>query len=664
MANPTARIKELTDILNRHNYRYYVLDDPEVADAEYDRLMRELISLEEEHPDLVLPDSPTQRIGAPPAEGFQPVKHLAKMYSLADAFDFDELNAFFERVAKTLDGEKVAYVCELKVDGAAIALTYRDGLYERGATRGDGETGEDISGNLKTIRSIPIRLSLSEPPAVVEVRGEAFLSKDQFSKLNKERAESEQPLFANPRNAAAGTLRQMDPKVTAARELDAIFYAVGYGEGRSFRAQWDVLQFLKEAGFKIMRQAKRAASPDEVREFINDWGDQRESLPYEIDGIVVKVDDFDQQERLGYTSKAPKWAIAYKYPAEQQVTKLIDIAVSVGRTGALTPTAVLEPVRIAGSTVSRATLHNEDEIKRKGLLIGDYVVVQKAGDVIPEIVAPVVSRRTGAEKEFKMPDRCVVCGAAAVRIEGESVTRCTNIACPAQALRRIGHFASRGAMDIEGFGEVVATELFDLDLVKDVSDIYYLNRDDLLKIGHFADKAAANLSEAIANSKSKPLSRLLFGLGIRHVGSHVADVLTRRYSTLDAIAQASEEELKAVPEVGPQIADSIYTFFRQEENLKVINRLKEAGLNMREEREAVEQTLTGQTFVLTGGLESLSREQATEKIERLGGRVSSSVSSKTDYVVAGEDPGSKLAKARTLGVPVIGERELKDLLGE
>lgn len=650
--------------MNHHNYRYYVLDDPDVADAEYDRLIRELISLEEEHPELVLPDSPTQRIGAAPAEGFQPVKHRAKMYSLADAFDMGELNAFFERVAKTLDGEKVAYVCELKVDGAAIALTYRSGLYERGATRGDGETGEDISGNIKTIRSIPMRLNLPDAPVVVEVRGEAFLAKDQFGRLNRERAEVEQPLFANPRNAAAGTLRQMDPKITAARELDAIFYACGYAEGKTFETHWEILQFLKDAGFRVMPQAKMVDSPEAAIAFINEWGNKRESLPYEIDGIVIKVDSLDQQERLGFTSKAPKWAIAYKYPAEQQVTKLIDIVVSVGRTGALTPTAVLEPVRVAGSTVSRATLHNEDEIKRKGLLIGDYVVVQKAGDVIPEIVEPVVNRRTGAEKAFKMPDRCVICGADAVRPEGEAVTRCANIACPAQALRRIGHFASRGAMDIEGFGEVVAADLFNLGLVTDVSDIYYLNRDSLLKIGHFADKAATNLGKAIEGSKTKPLSKLLFGLGIRHVGSHVADVLTRRYSTLDEIANASEEELTAVPEVGPQITDSVYTFFRQDENLKVIKRLKEAGLNMQEEHETVEQTLAGQTFVLTGGLESLTREQATEKIERLGGRVSSSVSSKTDYMVAGEDPGSKLAKARALGVPVIGERELKDLLGE
>jgi DNA ligase (NAD+) len=662
MSNPADRIKELTDILNRHNYRYYVLDDPEVADTEYDRLMRELISLEEENPELVLPDSPTQRVGAPPAEGFQSVKHLAKMYSLADAFDLNELNAFFERVAKTLDGEEIAYVCELKVDGAAIALTYRDGLYQRGATRGDGETGEDISGNLKTVRSIPMRLTGGGQPAVLEVRGEAYLSKDQFSRINGERAEAEQPLFANPRNAAAGTLRQMDPKITASRELDAIFYAVGYAEGETFGTQWEILRFLKESGFKIMTQAKLVDSPEAVISFIEEWSEKRESLPYEIDGIVVKVNDLDQQDRLGYTSKAPKWAIAYKYPAEQQVTRLIDIIVSVGRTGAMTPTAVLEPVKIAGSTVGRATLHNEDEIKRKGLLIGDYVVVQKAGDVIPEIVSPVVSRRTGDEQEFKMPDRCVVCGAAAVRVEGEAVTRCTNIACPAQALRRIGHFASRGAMDIEGFGEVVATELFNLGLVKDVSDIYYLNRDDLLRIGHFADKAATNLAGAIEGSKTKPLSRLLFGLGIRHIGSHVADILTRRYAALDEIANASEEELTAIPEVGPQIAASIYTFFRQKENLRVIDRLRRAGLKMTEDRESVDQTLAGKTFVLTGGLETMTREEATETIEKLGGRVSSSVSSKTDYVVAGENPGSKYEKAKELNVTIINEQDLQAML--
>jgi DNA ligase (NAD+) len=663
MANPQTRIRELIEILNHHNYRYYVLDSPEASDAEYDALMQELIRLEETNPELVSADSPTQRVGAPPAEGFQPVKHLAKMYSLADVFDFDELGAFFERVERALEGETVAYVCELKVDGAAIALTYRAGGYARGATRGDGETGEDITTNLKTIRSIPLRLKQADPPPVLEVRGEAFLSKDQFARINRERGELEQPLFANPRNAAAGTLRQLDPKITAARELDAIFYAAGYVEGYSFDSQWDVLQFLKQAGFKIMPQARRVASAGEVVAFINEWGEKRESLPYEIDGIVIKVDDLAEQAELGHTSKAPRWAVAYKYPAEQQTTRVLDIMVTVGRTGALTPTAVLEPVRISGSTVSRATLHNEDEIKRKDIRIGDYVVVQKAGDVIPEIVAPIPSRRTGTEKVFKMPNKCVVCGSAVVRPEGEAVARCTNIACPAQAMERIGHFASRGAMDIDGFGEVVARDLFDLGLVKDVSDIYYLNRDDLLRIGHFKDKAATNLQNAIEASKHRPLSKLIFGLGIRHVGSHVADVLTRSYYTLDALAAASEEELTAVPEVGPQIAASVATFFRQAANLRVIERLKRAEVNMAEERNATEQTLAGRTFVLTGGLASMTREEATAAIESRGGRVSSSVSAKTDYLVAGENPGSKLAKAETLGVNVIGEAELRELTG-
>jgi DNA ligase (NAD+) len=662
MANARTRIRELTDILNRHNYRYYVLDDPEVADAEYDEMMRELITLEEANPELVEADSPTQRIGAPPADGFQPYKHLAKMYSLADAFDFTELTEFFARVEKALPDHKPRYVCELKVDGAALSVTYRNGSFERGVTRGDGETGEDITGNIKTIRSVPLKLNITDPPAVVEIRGEAFLSKEQFARINRERGEMEQPLFANPRNATAGTLRQLDPKITAARELDAIFYAVGYEEGLKLESQKSVLDWLKNAGFKVMEQARRVESADEAMAFITEWGEKRESLPYEIDGIVIKVDDLNDQSELGYTSKAPRWAIAYKYPAEQKTTKVLDIIVSVGRTGALTPTAVMEPVKIAGSTVARATLHNEDEIRRKDIRIGDYVIVQKAGDVIPEIVAPILSRRDGTEREFVMPDKCVVCGAHVVRPEGEAVARCSNIACPAQSLMRIGHFASRTAMDIEGLGEVVATELYDLGLVKNVSDIYYLTRDDLLRIGHFKDKAAANLEAGIEASKQRPLSRLLFGLGIRHVGSHVADVLARRYSSVDDLAKATEEELTGIPEVGPQIAESVADFFRTEENLRVIERLRSAGVAMFEEREEVEQTLEGKTFVLTGGLTSMTREEASAAIERLGGRSSGSVSKKTDYVIAGENPGSKLAKANELGVAVITEAELLEML--
>lgn len=656
------RIAELTDLINHHNRRYYVLDSPEISDREYDELMRELITLEEKNPELVLPDSPTRRIGAPPALGFQPVKHLAKMYSLADAFDPAELDAFFERVEKSLEDEEVSYVCELKVDGAAIALIYRNGLYERGATRGDGETGENITGNIKTIRAIPLKLALIDPPSVLEVRGEAYLSKDQFAKLNRDRGEREQPLFANPRNAAAGTLRQLDPGITAGRELGAIFYACGYIEGRDLSTHWDTLSFLREAGFKVITEARLVASREEVMSFIEEWGAKRGILPFEIDGIVIKVDRLDFQERLGFTSKAPRWAIAYKYPAEQKTTKLIDIEVSVGRTGALTPTAVLEPVLIAGSTVGRATLHNEDEIRRKDIRIGDYVVVQKAGDVIPEIVAPVPDRRNGKEHVFSMPKKCPVCRADAVRPPDEAVTRCTNIACPAQSLRRIGHFASRGALDIEGFGEVVATELFNLGLVKDVSEIYYLNRDDLLRIGHFAGKAADNLKDAIAASKTKPLSRLLFGLGIRHVGSHVADILARRYISMEALAGASEEELTEISEIGPRIAASVVSFFRQPENRRVIDRLQAAGVNITEAPVQVEQTLAGKTFVLTGTLALLTREQATEAIERLGGRVSSSVSVKTDYVVLGENPGNKHGKALELGVKIITEVDLKDLL--
>jgi DNA ligase (NAD+) len=664
MAESKQRIAELIAQLNHHNRRYYVLDSPEISDAQYDEMMNELIVLEAENPELVLPDSPTQRIGAPPADGFQTVRHLAKMYSLADVFDLEELDLFFERVEKTFPAESVSYVCELKVDGAAVSLVYRDGVLERGATRGDGETGEDITGNIRAIRSIPLRLSLDKLPSVLEVRGEAFLSKQRFSRINEERADSEQPLFANPRNAAAGTLRQLDPKIVAARELDAIFYALGDASDLGLTFHKEVLDYLKTAGFKVMGQARAVKDKKAAVDFIGEWGEKRETLPYEIDGIVIKVNDLAQQKKLGFTSKAPRWAVAYKFPPEEQMTRVTGIEISVGRTGALTPTAVMEPVRIAGSTVSRATLHNEDEIKRKDIRVGDYVVIRKAGDVIPEIVKPVASRRTGKETEFEMPTRCPVCGSRAVRPEGEAVTRCENIGCPAQALERIIHFASRGAMDIEGLGEVVARELFDLGLVKDVSDIYYLKQNDLLMIGHFKEKAASNLSLAIEASKKRPLSRLIFGLGIRHVGSHVADVLTKECGTIEALSEASEEELRSVPEIGPQIAASVRLFLDEIANLRVIERLKRAGVNLAEESPRGEQSLAGKTFVLTGSLPNMTRDAATAAISRRGGRVTSSVSAKTDYVVAGADPGSKFDKAASLGVAIIGEKELLELIGE
>jgi len=659
------RIQELRDLINYHNYRYYVLDSPEISDAEYDELVRELVQLEEKHPELITPDSPTQRVGAPPAEAFTPVRHRAKMLSLADAFSFEELSAFFDRIKRELPGEEFNFVCEPKIDGAAIALSYENGRYVRGATRGDGEVGEDITLNIKTIRSIPLQLRLPSPPPELEIRGEAYLSKEQFEDLNRERGEQGLPLFANPRNAAAGSLRQLDPKMTAARSLDAIFHGIGYIRGVDLKTHWETLQFLKEAGLKITPQAALTKTPDDVFAFCDEWQKKRDTLPFEIDGVVIKVNSLDQQTRLGATSKAPRWAIAYKFPAEQKTTRLIDIQVNVGRTGALTPTAILEPVRVAGSTISRATLHNEDEIRRKDVRIGDYVIVQKAGDVIPEIVAPIPSRRTGKEKFFQMPAYCPVCRAKVIRPEGEAVARCTGIACPAQAYEHILHFASRGAMDIEGLGSVVAAELLEKGMIKDVADIYYLTKDELLKIEHFAEKAAENLFNAIQASKDRPLSKLLFALGIRHVGAHIADVLARYFPSIDQLKNASYEQLLEIEEIGPKIAESIVVFFEQKKNLEVLEKLRQAGVKMKEVRRVqVPQKFAGLTFVLTGALSSFSREEAKEKIEQYGGRVSSSVSKKTDYVIVGEEPGSKYDKAKELGVKILNEEEFKKMLEE
>ncbi|MDI6892825.1 MAG: NAD-dependent DNA ligase LigA [Actinomycetota bacterium] len=659
------RLKELRDLINYHDYRYYVLDSPEISDAEYDELMRELIAIEGAHPELVTPDSPTQRVGAPPAEGFLPVRHRSRMLSLADAFSFDELSAFFERVGRALPGEEVDYVCELKIDGTAISLNYEDGLLMRGATRGDGETGEDITSNIKTIRSIPLRLRLEKPPAFMEVRGEAYFSKEQFEEINKERSKEGLPLFANPRNAAAGSLRQLDPNITARRELDSIFYSLGYVPGISFRTHWEVLQFLKEAGFKISKYAEGAEDSQKVFDFCSRWQERRDTLPYEIDGVVIKVNSLDQQARLGATSKSPRWAIAYKFPAEQRTTKIVDITVNVGRTGAVTPVAILEPVRVAGSTVSRATLHNEDEMRRKDVRIGDTVVVQKAGDVIPEVVAPVTSKRTGAERVYRMPKKCPVCGADVVRPPDEAVARCTGIACPAQIFEHILHWASRGAMDIDGLGPAVVSQLLEKGMIEDVADLYYLTREDLLTIEHFADKAAENLLNAIEVSRNRPLSKLLFGLGVRHVGSHVASILAKHYPSMENLKKASYDDLMMTKEVGPRIAESVVAFFKQNRNLRVLDKLKQAGVRMKEARKAeVPQRLARLTFVLTGTLTRFTREQAKEIIEGLGGEVSSSISRKTDYVVAGEKPGSKYDKARELGVKILDEEEFVRLIGE
>jgi DNA ligase (NAD+) len=659
-----ARARELRESLNYHNYRYYVLDDPVVTDAEYDAMMRELERIEEDFPGLVTPDSPTRRVGAPPSEAFQPVTHLARMLSLENVFDDGELRAWLERVERQA-GAGVEYVCELKIDGAGIALTYENGVFVRGATRGDGVTGEDITANLRTIRSLPLRLLVEDPPALLEVKGEAFMPRRSFEELNQAREEEGQPPFANPRNAAAGSLRQLDPAVTASRRLDLLIYELAHLEGGEpplFHHQ--VLERLKEWGFPVNDKWIKTSAAEGILGFCQHWIERREELPYEVDGAVIKVDDLSLRDRLGSTSKAPRWAVAFKFPAEEKVTRLLDIEINVGRTGALTPTAVLEPVFVGGSTVSRATLHNQDEIKRKGIKIGDWVLVHKAGDVIPEIIKPIPERRDGSEREFVMPDRCPVCSAHVFRPPGEAVARCTNVDCPARLFESILHYASRDAMDIEGLGPAIVGELMQKGYVKKISDLYRLEEEQLYDLTHFKDKAVANLRKAIDATRERPLSRLLFALGIRHVGRHTAEVLSRRFRSMDGLRKASLEELADTPEIGPVIAASVRAFFDEPRNLELVEELREAGLRMEEEAgDEGPRPLEGLTFVLTGGLDSMTREEARAAIEERGGKVAGSVSSRTDYVVVGRDPGSKLEKARSLGIKTLDEAAFRELLG-
>jgi DNA ligase (NAD+) len=654
------RAQELRDQLNYHNYRYYVLDDPVISDAEYDQLMQELREIEERFPDLVTPDSPTQRVGAPPAEAFRSVRHRAPMMSLDNVFDEGELQAFLARVERQVG--KVEYVCELKIDGAGIALTYENGVFVQGATRGDGVFGEDVTANLRTIRSLPLKLQGKDYPSILEVRGEVFMPKRSFEELNRRREEEGLSLFANPRNAAAGSLRQLDPRVTAERHLDLLIYDLGYMEGEGPRRHHQILEKFREWGFPVNDKWMKAASKEEIVQFCQEWIARRDELSYEVDGAVIKVDDLSLRNRLGATTKAPRWAVAYKFPAEEKVTRLLDIEINVGRTGALTPTALLEPVVVGGSTVSRATLHNEDEIKRKGIMIGDWVMVHKAGDVIPEIIKPIVEKRDGSEREFVMPERCPVCQARVYRPEGEVVARCPNIDCPARLFESILHFASRGAMDIEGLGPAIISELMEKGYVRAISDLYHLTDEQLYSLTHFKDKAVANLRRSIEASKERSLSRLIFGLGIRHVGAHVADVLAKRFGSMERLQQATLEELWQAEEIGPTIAASVRAFFDEPRNLELIQKLREAGLRMEEERREGPQPLAGLTFVLTGGLNSLTRDEAKRAIEERGGKVSSSVSKNTDYVVVGQDPGSKYDKAIQLGVKTINEEEFLRLL--
>jgi DNA ligase (NAD+) len=662
--------EKLRDELNKNNYYYYIKDNPVISDAEYDKLLRNLSDLEAKFPQIVTPDSPTQRIGAPLEGGFPTVIHSEKMLSLQDAFNYDELKDFLDRVYKDpgLKEEEVEFVCELKIDGLAVSLLYEDGKLVRGATRGDGEVGEDITSNIKTIKTIPLRLLNNHPkykiPKILEVRGEAYLSKEEFKRINEEREEQGLFVFANPRNAAAGSLRQIDPKITASRNLNIFIYAMATNSELDIATHYEILNYLKEIGLRINPNIKKAVGFEEIKNYCENWKDKRKELSYETDGIVIKVNSIAYQKKLGQTTRNPRWAIAFKFPPEEKTTKILDIKISVGRTGALTPVAVLEPVVISGSTVSSATLHNEDEIKKKDVRIGDRVLVHKAGDVIPEIVKVITERRTGSEKPFIMPDKCPVCGSDAVRPEGEAVRRCTSLACPAVQYEAIVHFASKSGMDIEGLGPAIADKLLQKKLIKDVSDIYYLKYDDIFGLENFKEKSTTNLINAINKSKSQPLSRLLYAMGIRFVGEHIAEVLSKNFSDLDELMNASFEELSSIFEIGPRIAQSVVTFFRQPQNKVIIEKLRKAGVNFKSERKElnVKDEFNGKTFVLTGKLGSFTRDEAKEIIEKFGGKVVSSVSKNTHAVIVGIDPGSKLADAVRLGVRQINEKEFKNMI--
>jgi len=660
------KIEKLREEIRYHDYKYYVEDNPVISDAQYDKLMRTLQQLEEKYPQLITPDSPTQRIGAKPLEKFGEVRHRVPMLSLANAFSPEELRAFDTRIKRMLgpsfQHKDIEYMAELKFDGLAISLTYENGLLVNGSTRGDGFTGEDVTNNLKTIGSIPLRLLIKSPPPVIEVRGEVIMFTDDFKKLNKEREKRGETLFANPRNAAAGSVRQLDPAITAERKLTFFSYGIGYSEGKTFRTQGEVLEYLKEAGFKINPNTAKCANIEEAIKFCEKWNKERKNLPYDIDGIVLKVNSIEQQRVLGEVSRSPRWAIAYKFQGEQETTKIKDIIVQVGRTGALTPVAIMEPVEVGGVIVERATLHNEDEIRKKDIRIGDTVLVQRAGEVIPEVVKVIVEKRTGKEKPFVMPRKCPVCGSDVYRPEDEAVARCTGIACPAQIKERIKHFASRNAMNIEGIGDAHIEEWVDAGLIKDPADLYFLKKEDLLKFERMGEKLASNILEAIERSKNTTLPRLIYAMGIRHVGEHIAELLAGHYD-LNSLRKARKEELQNIHEIGPEIAESIEIFFRQKETDEFLKKLERAKLNIAQVK-PVSDKLAGKQFVLTGTLSGFTRDEASNLIKQMGGRVTSSVSKNTDYVVVGTDPGSKYDKAKKLGIKILNEEEFKKLIGK
>lgn len=662
-ANVAARVEGLRERIRHHAYLYHVLDSPEISDEAYDALVQELRKLEEAHPDLITPDSPTQRVGAPPSEAFRPVVHPQPMLSLANAFDEDDLRAWHRRVEAGLAGQAVSFVCELKLDGAAVSMIYDHGLFTRGATRGDGVRGEDVTANLRTVESLPLRLRReAAPPPFVEVRGEVYLPNQALDSINEERMAAGEAAFANARNAAAGSLRQLDPAVTARRPLALFVYQIGEVRGRRFRSHWESLAWARDAGCPVNPQTRPATSLDEVLGYVREWTARRTMLPYGTDGVVVKVDSLDQQAELGATSQAPRWAIAYKFPAEQAETRVRDIFVQVGRTGALTPVSELEPVRVSGVIVRRATLHNEDEMRRKDVRIGDTVIVRRAGEVIPEVVRVVTEKRTGAERRFEMPDKCPVCGSPVERKPGEAVRRCTGGAtCPAQTLERLIHFASRDALNIDGVGPKLLQQLLDRQLIADPADLFRLTRDQVVTLDRMAEKSAENVITAIDRARHTSLARLLYGLGIRHVGVHVAEVLAEHFGDVERLMSAPLEEVSAVPGVGPTIAESVVEFFQRPSTRQLLRKLRDAGVRI-ETPPRAEGRLAGKTFVFTGTLDRFSRREAGERVKALGGLVGDNLTARTDYLVAGDAPGGKLGRARKLGVTVLTEPEFLALV--
>ena len=657
------RIEELRQLIHHHDYRYYVLDSPEFSDAEYDALARELRQLEEQQPQFITPDSPTQRVSGQPLEGFGELVHRLPLLSLTNAFEAPELQAWHEGRVRLLEGRTFAMTCELKIDGLAVSLVYEDGSLRTGATRGDGYKGEDVTQNLKTIRSIPLTVPPTAPRRF-EVRGEVYMPRGNFAKLNEERARQGFPLFANPRNSAAGSVRLLDPRITAQRKLDIFIYGLGWSEdGEVPDTQWELLAHLKSLGFRVNPQNTRCRDLEEVEDFYRSWEEGHHALDYATDGVVVKVDPIVYWDQLGVVGREPRWAVAYKFPAEQATTRLLDIGINVGRTGSLNPFAILEPVQVSGVTVKHATLHNEEDVQRKDIRIGDWVMVERAGEVIPQVIGPILSRRTGQERVFQMPQSCPVCNSPVVSPEGEVMSRCPNNSCPAQLFETLRHFA--GVMEIEGLGQSWCDALLKADLVKDVADLYYLSQEQLLTLERMGEKLASNILASIDMSKQRSLATLLTALGIRHVGRETAELLARHFGSLDHLASASSEELISIPTVGPKVAESILSYFQNQQNTKVIKKLWSGGVKMGEAllaapREAL--PLAGKTFVITGKLSS-SREQAERKVKELGGAAASSVTRKTDYLVVGEDPGSKLERAQELGTQLLTEEEFQRLLG-